>query len=293
MERGFFKVWRKIEDSRSYSRSALHRALMLTLMVRASWKTSWYRGREICPGQLAITVRTLAEELNEPRNTVHRALCDLVEDGMIRIENVGQQYSLITLVNWDSYQGTRENAGTRTGHERDTDGTQVGRFKELKKEEVLTPPFNPPSEQFELVPSGWVKPIPETVAQIPLLDGSFYAVTRDRVDLWKKAYPAIDVETEIRQIVVWCDANPKNRKTRNGVLRFLVGWLKKAQDKAPRKAQQPRFVPRASTVAQQQYLDRDMMARMVLQDRRKEDAQTGRYAQAVDEPQPSLPPGWL
>ena len=137
MERGFFKVWRKIEDSRSYSRSSLHRALMLTLFVRANWKTSWFRGREICPGQIATSARALAEELNESRSTVHRALCDLVEDGMISVENVGQQYSLITLVNWDSYQGSREGAGTRLGRCGDRDGTQVGRSKELKKEEDI------------------------------------------------------------------------------------------------------------------------------------------------------------
>lgn len=294
MERGFFKVWRKIEDSRSYSRSTLHRALMLTLMVRANWKTSWFRGHEICPGQIATSARALAEELGEPRSTVHRALCDLVEDGMICIENVGQQFSRITLVNWDSYQGSKENAGTQMGHQRDTDGTLVGQSKELK-EEVLNPPFNPPSEQLELLPSGWAKPMPEAVAKIPLVDGSYYSVTRDKIAGWQKAYPAIEVETEILQAAAWCVANPKNRKTKNGVERFLVNWLKRAQDSAPRKAQQPRFVPRASTVAQQQYVERDTMARMILQDRqrRNADAQNGRYAQTVDESQLSLPPGWL
>lgn len=293
MERGFVKVWRKIQDSRSYSRSSLHRALMLTLLIRASWKASWYRGREVCPGQIATSARALAEELNEPRTSVHRALCDLAEDGMIHVENVGQQFSLITLVNLDSYQGSHDTAGTRTGRGRDSDGTQVGRFKELKKEEELNTPFNPPCEQLELVPSGWVKPIPDAVADIPLVDGTYYCVSREKAAMWQKAYPAVQVETEILQAAAWCEANPKNRKTRGGVERFLVNWLKRAQDTAPRKTQ-PRFVPRAATVAQQQYVERDTMARMILQDRhrRKDNAQDGRYAQTVDESQLSLPPGW-
>lgn len=293
MERGFFKVWRKIEDSRSYSRSSLHRALMLTLFVRASWKTGWYRGQEVRAGQIATSTRALAEDLNEPRSSVHRALGDLVEDGMIRVENVGQQFSLITLVNWDSYQATRENSGTALGRGKDTEGTQAGRFKELKKEEELNPPLNPPTEQLELVPSGWAKVIPDAVAEIPLVDGSYYCVSRDKADMWQRAYPAVQVDTEILQAAAWCEANPKNRKTRSGIERFLVNWLKRAQDSAPRKAQQ-RFVPRAATVAQQQYVERDTMARMLLQDRqrKREDAQKGRYAQTVDESQLALPPGW-
>ena len=32
----------------------------------------------------------------------------------------------------------------------------------------------------------------------------------------------------------WLNANPKNRKTRKGVERFIVAWLNRSQDKAPR-----------------------------------------------------------
>ena len=32
----------------------------------------------------------------------------------------------------------------------------------------------------------------------------------------------------------WLNANPKNRKTRKGIERFIVAWLNRSQDKAPR-----------------------------------------------------------
>ena len=32
----------------------------------------------------------------------------------------------------------------------------------------------------------------------------------------------------------WLNANPKNRKTRKGIERFIVSWLNRSQDKAPR-----------------------------------------------------------
>ena len=65
MERGYFKVWRKIKDSQSYNRSALHRAILLTVFVDANWKGGFFCGRQVAPGQIATSVTGLAEELRE------------------------------------------------------------------------------------------------------------------------------------------------------------------------------------------------------------------------------------
>ena len=51
---------------------------------------------------------------------------------------------------------------------------------------------------------------------------------------WKTAFPAVPVEEEIRRAVAWLRANPANRKS--NYERFLVNWLTKAQDRAPRVA---------------------------------------------------------
>ena len=56
---------------------------------------------------------------------------------------------------------------------------------------------------------------------------------------WAEAYPAVDVRTEIRQAAAWCDANPRNRKTANGMGRFLVNWLSRSQDRAARSGKGP------------------------------------------------------
>ena len=52
---GYFKVWRKIEDSKSWSRGALYRGLMITLLQKANWKQGYFHGQEILPGQLACS----------------------------------------------------------------------------------------------------------------------------------------------------------------------------------------------------------------------------------------------
>lgn len=49
---------------------------------------------------------------------------------------------------------------------------------------------------------------------------------------WSNAYPAIDIRKEVERAEAWLLANPKNRKS--DYVRFLNGWLSRAQDKAPR-----------------------------------------------------------
>ena len=83
---------------------------------------------------------------------------------------------------------------------------------------------------------------------IPLNDGTNYYVSEEDIASWQQAYPAVDVGQELLQMRAWCLANPKQRKTKNGVQRFIVSWLSKEQDKGhPGMAVKPKkervFVP--------------------------------------------------
>jgi hypothetical protein len=48
---------------------------------------------------------------------------------------------------------------------------------------------------------------------------------------WSKAYPAVDVFQELRAMESWLDANPKKRKTKAGIKRFVNSWLSRSQDR--------------------------------------------------------------
>ena len=48
---------------------------------------------------------------------------------------------------------------------------------------------------------------------------------------WAKAYPAVDVFQELRAMESWLDANPKKRKTKAGIKRFVNSWLSRSQDR--------------------------------------------------------------
>ena len=66
---------------------------------------------------------------------------------------------------------------------------------------------------------------------LPLNDATEYAVTQAQFDKWRELYPAVDVMQELRAMKGWLEANPKKRKTKNGIMRFINGWLARTQDK--------------------------------------------------------------
>lgn len=72
------------------------------------------------------------------------------------------------------------------------------------------------------------------MVSIPLNDGTEYPVTQAMADEWALAYPAVDVLQKLREMRAWCLANKANRKTLRGVDAFIVRWLSKEQDRAPR-----------------------------------------------------------
>ena len=80
-------------------------------------------------------------------------------------------------------------------------------------------------------------PLPAVIS-LPLNDGTLYPITQPDIDKWTELYPAVNVISELRKMVGWLDANKDRRKTRKGVLRFVVNWLSGQQDKAPQKGAQ-------------------------------------------------------
>jgi len=50
------------------------------------------------------------------------------------------------------------------------------------------------------------------------------------IDKWKSAYPAVNVETEIKQMESWVMSQPKTRWKKNWK-RFITGWLSREQER--------------------------------------------------------------
>ena len=84
---------------------------------------------------------------------------------------------------------------------------------------------------------------PEPVVKILLNDGSEYGVSEMDFEYYKQLYPGVDVLTELRKAAGWCFGDPKRRKTKRGVGKFITGWLSRAQDTSvsARKPQSGRY----------------------------------------------------
>lgn len=55
---------------------------------------------------------------------------------------------------------------------------------------------------------------------------------KENREIWQKAFPAVNLDTESSKALSWLLANPKNKKS--NFKRFLNNWFMRAQDRAPR-----------------------------------------------------------
>ncbi|WHL17654.1 hypothetical protein [Stenotrophomonas acidaminiphila] len=88
----------------------------------------------------------------------------------------------------------------------------------------------------EPAPADDLLPAEPPVIGFLLNDGSEFGLSQKQLDEFQQLYPAIDVLQQAKALKAWCIANSKNRKTRGGALKFVNGWLSRAQNQAPRAA---------------------------------------------------------
>lgn len=96
-------------------------------------------------------------------------------------------------------------------------------------------------------------PTAPPIASLLLNDGTEFAVTQDIYDRLARTYPAVDTMQQLREIENWCFSNPKNRKTRNGVMRFINSWFSREQDKGLVPKYRQRNQPQPRLTAEEIY----------------------------------------
>lgn len=69
------------------------------------------------------------------------------------------------------------------------------------------------------------------VEAIPLNDGTEWLPTKSQYEEFCRLYPNVNIEQEFRNMRGWSNNNPKKRKTKAGVKRFVNSWLQREQDK--------------------------------------------------------------
>ena len=208
-------------------------------------------------GKIAYTDEMLATIFRRPVNTVRLALNTFADFGMIEIID-----DVITIPNWEKHQNIdqmekmKEQNRERVAKHRAKQKLLAGngecnvtsnvtrnvtvtlcnatdKIREEEKENreeykdnILLGAETPPTP-----PAASPRVSSPAVITILLNDGSEYPVTQDDIDEWSNLYQAVDVIQELRKMKGWANANPKKRKTKQGIKRFINSWLAKEQDK--------------------------------------------------------------
>ena len=170
------------------------------------------------PVMLARTLFPLRESVD--RRMMAEALEHMEAVGLVRRYSVAEKGEWLQIVSWDKHQRLRN---SRRVYPAPEDGTE----EVMEDCPAETEPERP--EAAEGKPMAEVREIP--VAELPLKDDTVYAVTREEANEYAAAYPAVDVDQQLREMQAWCRANPQKRKTRSGIRAFIVRWLAGEQDK--------------------------------------------------------------
>ena len=305
-ERGYFKVWRKIEDNKSWSRGAIYRGLMITILQKANWKKGYFHGYEIQPGQFAFSGSCLASDLGVPRSSVVRMLGILESDGFIQRSNVNNRYSLITVINWDSYQIKNDSCEQPVNNQRSTDGRPADTIKELKKERINTgcvlnacARVEAPEEKPEPEAAPSRQPSLAFYEFFEAFPGQHRGSQREAEAVWvalesNRALPGLprilDALGQWEDSEAWKQQGGRYIPSAANFLKREY-WLRKPPETVEPIGNGNQARPRAATVAQQRVQDNDDMAKMLLQARRAQHAQPGLHASTAGQSGAALPAG--
>lgn len=131
---GWVKIYRSILTWEWYSDINV-RVLFIHLLLKANYSPKNWRGIEIQAGQLVTSLSKLEQETGLSQKKIRNALKKLEKTGEL-VTQKGRAYTVITICNYESYQGDTTERGTpkdtRGAHEGHTEGTRGATNKNNK-----------------------------------------------------------------------------------------------------------------------------------------------------------------
>ena len=148
---GWWKFHRKMDKHAVWSLSDAQFKVWISILNLANHQDQdWWNGTErveIKAGSFITSLSHLAQYSHTTIKTIRIALGNLSKIGSIRAEIRANRYTLITLVNAETYRGTDVEEGTvqgkvgaRQGHSEGTAGALTGEGENEKKERKKQPP---------------------------------------------------------------------------------------------------------------------------------------------------------
>lgn len=134
MERGYIKIWRKIEHDELFFLPETFQ-LFCYLCIHAAWKDEKFRGVELKRGQLSTGRSVLAKALKQKEVSTYKRLQWLQKKGYISLSS-NNKMTVVTICNYDTYQDQelvseqRGNNEVTTRYQRDITIEEVKEVKE-------------------------------------------------------------------------------------------------------------------------------------------------------------------
>lgn len=66
--------------------------------------------------------------------------------------------------------------------------------------------------------------------ELLLKSGDMFPIYESQIDKWESIYSSIDVVYQLKLMKAWLESNPAKRKTKTGMMKFINGWLKRANE---------------------------------------------------------------
>lgn len=238
MEQGYVKLWRKCLDSgllKNPTAWQLFGYLLLKATHRAHRQLVGGMVFDLQPGDVIFGRSKAADDLCVGEQSIRTAL-KLLEKLEIVTSKSTNKCTVISFVNWDRYQDEQPAPNQQTNQHLTSNQPAPNQHlttnkNERKKENIKTDTSY--LAQSDAGASSAPEPADEQeppVAMIPLADGSEFPVPASLASEYAAAYPGVDVAGELAQVRAWCLSNPRKRKTKTGVRRFLNSWLDRAQN---------------------------------------------------------------
>lgn len=216
LEDGFVKLHRSLLKWEWYDDANTAR-LFIHLILTANYEDRKWRGVDVKRGQRVISREKLAKELKLSVQSVRTSLNRLISTNEITSESTSR-FTIITVKNYDYYQQNNQQDNKQVTSIQQTANHNERKIKKDKKDK-------------EDILSGANAPDQPAAITLTLNDKTEYPVFDSQVSEWAELYPVVDVMQELREMKGWLNANPRKRKTRAGIMRFINSWLAREQDK--------------------------------------------------------------
>ncbi|HIT65966.1 MAG TPA: hypothetical protein IAB61_01785 [Candidatus Merdisoma merdipullorum] len=228
MEGNYIKINRSILSWEWYGDINTCR-LFIHMLLKANWREGRFRGTTVPRGSFVSSIAKLSEETKLTNDEVRTAILHLVNTGEITKQSTNK-FTVFTVKNYDLYQDSPNQDADQSPVSPQTIPKLFPTIEEREKEKEG-------KKEMENNMQSAMYSCPEReFLSIPLKDGNSYIVTTDDVEDYKKSYPLVNVEQEIRSMRRWCIDNPRKKKTMRGVKRFINGWLSREQARREERA---------------------------------------------------------